>query len=158
MIQEEDKSEKGMLQTALGKTTATTRQVLASTGATTRHVLASTGATTRHVLASTGATTKALLGTVSDAAFWKDSLKWVRPLAQSKQEEVVETKEERVDVHWCHPFYENIPGSSTKSSKVSFKSELSEMNCSQSKSPKKTEQTGLASLIAEIQFCFGNIK
>lgn len=96
-----------MLQTALGKTTATTR-----------HVLASTGATTRQVLASTGATTKALLGTMSDANFWKDSLKWVRPLSQPRVKEQIKDEDDNVDVQWCHPFYESLVGSSVQSSKV----------------------------------------
>ncbi|KAJ8029007.1 Neuroblastoma-amplified sequence [Holothuria leucospilota] len=101
-----DSPEKSMLQTALGKTTATTR-----------HVLASTGATTRQVLASTGATTKALLGTMSDATFWKDSLKWVRPLSQPRVKEEIKDEADNVDVQWCHPFYESVVGSLAQSSK-----------------------------------------
>ncbi|XP_022105886.1 neuroblastoma-amplified sequence-like [Acanthaster planci] len=87
-LQHEDQT---VLQAALGKTTAKTRQVLAATSTT----------------------TKAVLAAVGDRRWWKDTLKWMRPLAGGSHgtEEEYGVRGEgnvKMDHHGCHPFYRMV--------------------------------------------------
>ncbi len=92
------------LRAALGKTTAKTRQVLAATGTT-----------TKAVLAATGTTTKAVLAAVGDRKWWKDTLKWVRPLGgnssdMAEEYGVIGHRNAKMERHGCHPFYSTMIG------------------------------------------------
>ncbi|XP_038071968.1 neuroblastoma-amplified sequence-like, partial [Patiria miniata] len=98
-LQHEDQT---VLRAALGKTTAKTRQVLAATGTT-----------TKAVLAATGTTTKAVLAAVGDRRWWKDTLKWMRPLAGDSHGAAEEYGvrghgNAKMEYHGCHPFYRTV--------------------------------------------------
>ncbi|XP_033634879.1 neuroblastoma-amplified sequence-like [Asterias rubens] len=98
-LQPEDQT---ALRAALGKTTAKTRQVLAATGTT-----------TKAVLAATGTTTKAVLAAVGDRKWWKDTLKWVRPLGGNNSDMaevygVIGHGNAKMERHGCHPFYSTM--------------------------------------------------
>ncbi|XP_072038105.1 NBAS subunit of NRZ tethering complex-like [Amphiura filiformis] len=77
-----------------------------------KSALLMTTSTTKHVLASTGTTTKAVLSAVGDRKWWKDTLKWVRPLSQSGEEIDEQSRHHHENSgfhnHGCHPFYESV--------------------------------------------------
>ncbi|XP_070541643.1 NBAS subunit of NRZ tethering complex-like [Ptychodera flava] len=70
--------------------------------------LQKTRAVTRDVLTNTTMTTKAVLATVSDKQWWKNTLKWMRPLSHSNTETDGGVNNSSMERQGSHAFYETV--------------------------------------------------